>query len=440
MLLAQYQYDTRLFQRMDDLNDILIGNVNDSSEVETNMLDYEFVATCEDLSLLKKIYKKLLKGREGRYPHLEETVKNKILGLLPVKEKRKVLALTSIISSEEVRKESNSLNEWLEAIHNSSNMVDGSTSDDTHAFTKHLPLRGSQTQTRDIQRRPTKSTLKEDLDVNRQQEERISKEKFSNRDYFRAWDKFDVEAAEKALEDNQDDTNRYRHEDQDSKDKKRREMTAKNLQSLREKLKCNLMSESEKIFLAKKEKEKGNDYFRSGDYEEAFSSYSKSLALNEKDAVAYANRAMTSIKLSKLSQACADCSMALEIDPKYHKARARRGTVHHKCGRYLAAIEDFSISLKLDPKNADYHKLLSESRAKENELNPKSKKIEIIESDESEIVQHESSSSILVTSSTAFRIPIAEDSSCDEDSLSDMEEVFTPGCRQYSSNERGDEA
>ena len=428
---------------MVELSDILIGKDEDSSEVETSMLDYEFVAKCKDSSLLRKIYHKLLTGKEGRYPHLEKTVKDRLMTMLPAKERKRVLALTTRVSAEEIDEEKNLLNDWLRSLP-SSDLPLGADCDDQVLKRTSSPLHGSQVKPPQIREAVTmklksNNTAKEKMNKVVEVKDRISKEKLSNRDYFRAWDKFDFEAAEKSVDEEESKAQSLsqQNEDRDSKEMKRRQISAENTTSLREKLKYNSLSESEKEFMARREKDKGNDCFRSKEYKGAFSCYSKSLALNARDAKVLANRAMACIELSNLSQASLDCTMALEIDPSYTKARARRGIIHDKCGRYMKAIDDFSGCLQADPGNTQYHKLLQGSRDKHNELNPTSRKIEIIESSENETLDEagmaeDTHDSRPTVAKKSFIIPISEDDSSDEASLSDneIEDVYTPGYLQ----------
>jgi len=84
-----------------------------------------------------------------------------------------------------------------------------------------------------------------------------------------------------------------------------------------------------------REKNKGNECFRAGENEEALLFYSRAIALNERSAVVYANRAMANIRLNNFESAVSDCTRALEIDPNYTKALSRRGMVHHRSGRYV---------------------------------------------------------------------------------------------------------
>lgn len=95
------------------------------------------------------------------------------------------------------------------------------------------------------------------------------------------------------------------------------------------------MSDTEKKRLAVMEKEKGNEVgfvgvveshttahvyvvcmqaFRSRDYEEALSYYSRSILLDS-SAPSYNNRAIALIKLKRYRQAIQDCKQVLQLEP-----------------------------------------------------------------------------------------------------------------------------
>lgn len=70
------------------------------------------------------------------------------------------------------------------------------------------------------------------------------------------------------------------------------------------------------------------------DNSEAVACYSRSLALQPRNAVVWANRAMAYIRMELFDLAEADASVALSLDPTYVKAYSRRGLVRFKRGRY----------------------------------------------------------------------------------------------------------
>lgn len=97
-------------------------------------------------------------------------------------------------------------------------------------------------------------------------------------------------------------------------------------------------------------KEKGNEYFRTKQYQRAVECYTGSIKA-EATAVAYANRAMALLKLGHFDQAQEDSTAALAIDPSYLKAYQRRATANKELGLYLAATMDYELALRLSPQS-----------------------------------------------------------------------------------------
>lgn len=136
-------------------------------------------------------------------------------------------------------------------------------------------------------------------------------------------------------------------------------------------------------------KNKGNDLFAKGLYEEAASTYTEALRVCplsfEKDrAILYANRGAARVKCSvciyttqnscfcaypifevhKLtfytfqfqpigSPAIQDCTKAIELDPAYVKAYLRRAHFYEADDKLDEALEDYKKVLTFDPRNTE---------------------------------------------------------------------------------------
>ena len=111
--------------------------------------------------------------------------------------------------------------------------------------------------------------------------------------------------------------------------------------------------ELEKNFkqLALDEKNKGNEHFKSGQYEKAVECYSKGMQYDPTNPLLPANRAMAFLKLKKFVQSEADCTLALSQDSANVKAYLRRGTARVALGKVESARKDFNDALKLEPDN-----------------------------------------------------------------------------------------
>lgn len=185
-------------------------------------------------------------------------------------------------------------------------------------------------------------------------------------DYFKdKWDKFDVNAAlEEASQSSSYETEEEEEEEEEvieeivnpslppetivtkgafEKTKKSKEASMPTTQK----------SQIQKVntdLSATQWKEKGNDYFRTAQYQRALECYTGSINA-EPSAVAYANRAMALMKLREFEQAVDDASESLEIDPTYLKAYQRRGAAYKELGSYFNALRDYESALRLSPQS-----------------------------------------------------------------------------------------
>ncbi|KAJ3182760.1 RNA polymerase II-associated protein 3 [Geranomyces variabilis] len=118
------------------------------------------------------------------------------------------------------------------------------------------------------------------------------------------------------------------------------------------------------------EKEKGNAWFKKGDYERAVSCYTRSMQLDPSNAVLPVNRAMAYLKINKYEEAEADSTQGLKIDAKNVKALWRRGICRRELGKFAESKADFEKALVLEPTNKavkdDLQKLV-EKRARDAE-------------------------------------------------------------------------
>ena len=86
-------------------------------EVATEMLDYSYIEQCDDVSLLRAIYEKLLRGEYGKFPDLEHAARKRLSALLPRKEKEQCKVMMA--SQDEVDREKIALQNWVEAANES---------------------------------------------------------------------------------------------------------------------------------------------------------------------------------------------------------------------------------------------------------------------------------------------------------------------------------
>ncbi|CAI8605543.1 unnamed protein product [Vicia faba] len=104
--------------------------------------------------------------------------------------------------------------------------------------------------------------------------------------------------------------------------------------------------------LAESLKALGNKEMQSKQYNDAVELYNCAIAINEKNAVYYCNRAAAYTQINKYTEAIEDCLKSIEIDPYYSKAYSRLGLAYYAQGKYKDAIDKgFQRALQLDPNN-----------------------------------------------------------------------------------------
>lgn len=337
----------------------------DRIRVTDTMMDFSYVQESNNLCELKAILRTLRSGpNKGQFVRLELAVETKIMNLLPEKERRRICSISQVEPSvTEVLDAKNSLDMWLKSI-----KIESSSSIDTISkdIVRYLPptrtqcvMKGKISGSKDDSSNPSYWQSTHPMP------QRISRETMSNRDYFSAWDKFDVDAAEQAIDDAEKEImERHKASLHDTVREKIHRAKARyqsELRTLQQQLQMSTFTKTERLASAERERLKGNEFYRCGENEEAIDCYTKSIAFDETNAIVYSNRAMAAMRLSYMEQALVDTTTALDLDPFCVKARARRGIVHHRCGRYAQAIQDFQQCMEHDPENPYYARLLKGS-------------------------------------------------------------------------------
>ncbi|XP_032714478.1 sperm-associated antigen 1 [Lontra canadensis] len=302
-------------------------------KIPVEHLDFKYIEKCSDVKHLEKILYVLRSGEEGYYPELTEFCENRLKGLAPESRalrKDKPAATAASFTAEEWEKIDGDIKSWVSEIKKDENKMHFHETETSPAMEDHLPpVRGSNSCVH------------------------VSKEKYSNsrrpkkkipRDYAE-WDKFDVEKECSKI-------------DEDYKEK-----TIVNNKSHLSKIETRIdtagLTEKEKTFLATHEKEKGNEAFNSGDYEEAVMYYTRSISVLP-TVVAYNNRAQAELKLQNWNSAFRDCEKVLELEPGNLKALLRRATTYKHQNKLQEAIEDLNKVLNVEPDNELAKKSLSE--------------------------------------------------------------------------------
>ncbi|KFP72190.1 PREDICTED: RNA polymerase II-associated protein 3 [Acanthisitta chloris] len=99
------------------------------------------------------------------------------------------------------------------------------------------------------------------------------------------------------------------------------------------------------------EKDKGNNYFKQGNFDEAIKCYTRGMHYDPYNPVLPTNRASAFYRMKKFSVAESDCNLALALDKNYMKAYVRRGAARFALKNLQGAKEDYEKVLELDANN-----------------------------------------------------------------------------------------
>lgn len=184
---------------------------------------------------------------------------------------------------------------------------------------------------------------------------------------YRAWDRMDVDAEIKKLEEEEEMSKAIKKGEKSGVDAPSKSSTTRINTESSTKIPTKGFTvpsdPQEKAFLADVEKNKGNEAFKSGDFQEACDFYTRSLRILQRPSV-LTNRAISYIKLKLFEKAEDDCTAALSFnDPSSNfKAYLRRGSARMKRGRHLAAMADFDAAISITPDSREAISLRQEAQ------------------------------------------------------------------------------
>ena len=137
---------------------------------------------------------------------------------------------------------------------------------------------------------------------------------------------------------------------------------------------------------SEEEKQKGNDFMKAKEYQDAVEAYTKALSFDSKNSAVYSNRALAYLNQKRYQLVIEDCNKALELDPNYTKARNRRGKAYLATQEYRKALEDFEYVIEQFPDNAEVNADLKKCRDEVRKTGG-FKKISIVEEEDEEEFQ-----------------------------------------------------
>ncbi|XP_040266452.1 RNA polymerase II-associated protein 3 [Bufo bufo] len=217
-------------------------------------------------------------------------------------------------------------------------------------------------------RKKKKSRSKVSTETKKNEENKNPKRKLHDYNY---WDKLDVDKALQEL-DKEDNTNESVSAESDSGDED------------------GIKIDTEKALA---DKEKGNNYFKAGKYDEAVQCYTRGMDADPYNAVLPTNRASAFFRLKKYAVAESDCNLAIALNRSYWKAYARRGACRLALKNFQGAKEDYEKVLELDSNNFEatneLKKIALELQSSSSTLQEKEDIRENIEEKSSEISEEE---------------------------------------------------
>ncbi|XP_031629525.1 stress-induced-phosphoprotein 1 [Contarinia nasturtii] len=104
---------------------------------------------------------------------------------------------------------------------------------------------------------------------------------------------------------------------------------------------------------AEEEKEKGNEFFKKGDFSTAIKHYTEAINRNPNDPKLYSNRAACYTKLAAFDLGLKDCETCVKLDDKFIKGWIRKGKILQGMQQPSKALSAYQKALELDASNAE---------------------------------------------------------------------------------------
>jgi stress-induced-phosphoprotein 1 len=111
-------------------------------------------------------------------------------------------------------------------------------------------------------------------------------------------------------------------------------------------------------------KEKGNNYLKSKDYDNALSCYTEAINADPSDHIHYSNRSVCFYNMGKYDKALEDANTCISTKPDWAKGYLRKAMAEVQMDNYDDAEASYTRGLELEPSNQQLKDGLSELQAK----------------------------------------------------------------------------
>ncbi|KAL4222400.1 Sperm associated antigen 1 [Mactra antiquata] len=324
-------------------------------DIPLDHLEFSYINGCSDVKELERIFKVLKSKEEGYYPDLEKCCEDRLETINP--NSRLLRKESHLMSKTELeRNEKDELDQDLKSW----------SSDMKYMETAFQPSDGLTGNDDDDELPPIRSgtiTLTSDGAKSSKPTKTNPNKRVTPRDY-REWDKIDVD---KELE---------KVDEDDTKSKERTFVANKEVVNLPDQIDSKGLTDGEKLLKANREKDKGNEAFRSNDFKEAITYYSRSISL-QPTAASYNNRALAYLKTKDWHGAVSDTNIVLSMEPQNLKALLRRGTAYKGLNQFDRAQADIELVLSKESNNKKAQELLEEIEAGRKEKKKKGRRMVI---------------------------------------------------------------
>ncbi|TGZ65202.1 hypothetical protein CRM22_005971 [Opisthorchis felineus] len=353
-----------------------------SHDIPIAHLDFKYIKECKDIKELEKIMKTLRSGEVGHYAELERCCEECIRNIDPDNRVLRVsMPLGSLDQLDQPSREAieTGFQNWLEEMKSGDAEAGENLSHEVlleHIARKRAAVLESEVEDKGLEyddevpavrreiffRGNSKSAIRARCDGDGNKPKRIVKP----RDYSE-WDKLEKEWDKELSDTITDASSNYvqsntvveKGEKMDVSDTEIRSIQKLNLTELAKRVES--LPDHTRRQMAVREKEKGNEAFHAGDYNEALVYYKRSLTILPMAAV-YNNRALIYLHQKQWSAAAKDCARVLQEEPNNSKALFRSGRANYELHNLEQAERDLERLTDQEPTNTKAQALLRNVR------------------------------------------------------------------------------